>query len=238
MAAAQPPTWARGLNMRALITVLLLLSATTATANPLYLLSGTGAAGSRYILEENFEWTGFAGLDSTNGTWVQGGDGNPNFDYSIAPAPLEGAQSAYFAANDSNVSYTLTTPVPDVYIVGLLRISALATVYLFRIYDGTNYGFVRSDSSGAFDVQAYGGSFTRSGSWSAATTMYFKIRYEVASQTISFWTSPTGEIGTWGTAITNTGAGLTQITKFGIVSTYATTRIIDDLRISTSDINF
>ena len=193
----------------------------------------TFSAGITYLLEEDFEITG------TPTGW----DAGPNYDYQVSP--LEGLESMLLAAGDNN-PYTIdmTSESSDVYVAFPVRIDAFGSLQeLLRVYDNTTtYMASIYISDTTVGIRATGQSTIFLGSsLSIATKYYFKLRYTAGSGADALtqgWYSTDGT--TWlDIGISSDGSSTQDAAKLRFLDLAGSaTIVIDDVRVSTSDINF
>lgn len=143
-------------------------------------ISGGVAAGATYLVNQNFEGTGY-----DNGeTWSEyvGSGATVNEDYATSPAPLAGAQSLYVVGgSDAGETYTSFSSSGTIHVRMMIRFTAQTTsthvVYLYNA-DGSDWLAVVQASSG-HNLVLYSGGQEAYGATSISTssTYYLWVDY-------------------------------------------------------------
>lgn len=198
----------------------------------------TTVAGVGYLDEEKFEGTGAPSGWTTGGT--------VNYDYTTTV--LEGAQSCFIASSSySNYIMKGFTASDTVYIAFKLRplgVSPGGNTVFFEFLNGSTVlaeGFV-TDSALKPGVKIGGNSSAGNSTLTMGVnlTRYLKYRYTKgtgSNAVMTVWISTDGVTWEQSATVLN-GTSTLQADKFDIFSNPSSDYIVDDVRISNSDINW
>ena len=194
----------------------------------------TGAGISGYLVSEDFT-SGVRPVDANGVVWTDGGDGAYRPNYAYTPA-LEGAYSLSIGTN-SRWWQAAFAAQSDVYVAAKLRITNLDGAVLYL--GGTSGSQLYISGGGVWLLKATGaGAWASGGTYTAGTPVFVKIRYTTATNTATLWISTTGQTGTWTQVAQSVGVGGVDVANIRSSAPSSNAIIYDDVRASTTDINY
>lgn len=237
--------------MRTLLFLLLTLASASAQfkiGSPFYsaALQAPASAGPTYVLQENFDGTGY------QNTWVEVGSGTINEDYATSPAPLEGTQSLYISASVQNPRTTNVLAVTYDSLYGYAQVhwttipSSTGIKWLAFQCAGTNVFSVesRGTTNGVMMRAANTAIFTTTGIMPQDSTFYIWWGYTKgtgnnASAYFAYsgdTTKPSAGASNYISTATGNASGAVEVCLLGLQANATMTLIYDKLRLSATDI--
>lgn len=165
-------------SILALLLIVFSASSATTILSTVPQAQFVSAASATYIVEENFEQTG------APTSWAVTGTGTTDWDYTTAPAPLQGAQSVRVTTTTQIVRLESTNfaAMSELWVYGMVRpVTFAASTRNFICVEneggGTGPGIVRN-SNGTFEADHGGASATTVGTMAAGTTYHWWIHWK------------------------------------------------------------
>jgi hypothetical protein len=184
-----------------------------------------GGGGPTYLLQENFEGSGY------ENTWTEAGTGTKDEDYATSPAPLVGSQSLRLAFASQNGTTTTALSADqgtcDVYFqVNFAAIPASGKVFL-RLRDASANTLVRIEigSSNRFTLRHGTAAASTTDGLSTSTTYHVWISYAKG----------TGANGSATIAFSTTGTRPTSGNAYAAVTTGTATADVHDIMLGTEN---
>lgn len=210
-----------------------------------------------YLLHETFDGSTLCvsgGVSNCDNTWTFGG-GSLNYAYATAPAPLEGTKSLQLSGGSTNdLSINFTGSASKTYTSVIFEATTGGVNIFVPLMNtsggGVNLGGLRLDWSTDHWSPRLFHSGLGSSTLASGTTIsinqkwYFKVEYTPGSGSDAAWTlyavQDSGGFPGWGTAlVTITNATDTATyAQFDIQNAGTDVWIVDDIRVSTSDITY
>lgn len=223
--------------MKTLIIALLVLLTAPANAAVLVGFGAGGGGGGSLLVDESFDGTGIPS-NGTGYSWAEGGDGayRPDWDYATSPAPLTSGHSVKIGNNGVYFTLSFSTSMSDVYVAFKYRTTETGHNTVILVDGSNNESRVATSGGDEWVADSYGGSDTYGGTSAADTTYYVKVRQN--GQVLTVWTSSVGTSGNWTQVAQSTGTGLGNIASIKFGEHYSLVDLYEDMKVSTSDINW
>lgn len=194
----------------------------------------TVAAGSSFVVNEGFEGTG---QPASAGGLAWGTGGTINYDYTTTV--LNGSQSVLINQGSSNYVSAGFSAETLLYTAIIFRVPTVYTVgtELLILNDGTNSSSVFLHSNGRYLCRVNGTSaYSDDGAYTNNTKTYLKVLLDTSTDVLTAYSSTDGS--TWGQVCTVTGAGMSGVTSVQLVGGWDGNIVVDDLKVSISDISW
>ncbi len=208
--------------------------------------SQSPTTGGGYLINQNFEGTGYDNSE----TWTEtvGTNGSVNEDYATSPAPLRGSQSLRIYAGDAGQNSNTISPVftaqDTAYAHLMINGGSVASTFAFCVFldSGlTARAWVSVVAGGALKVSEGAITATTVGTIVAATTYHVWFRYTKGTGADSIASVGFSETTTEPTSGDNyasisNGAATAQITNIQLQTSFQQTYIFDYVLVSVTAI--